>query len=192
MAPAGMAAPEKRGGTLIFLDESGFSENPPLRRTWAPKGETPVVKTRGRYWRRMAAIGALAYRADGRRARVFLTLHPGNVRSAEIVAYLKHLRRHVRGRATLIWDGLNAHRSVETRTHIDAQRAWLRVVRLPAYAPELNPVEGLWAWLKQERLANVAEQGLERVATRARRGARAGRRRPDLLRGFLAKAGLSL
>jgi len=137
----------------------------------------------------MAAIGALAY---GRgRARVFLQLHAGTVRSEQIVGFLRHLRRHVRGRVTLIWDGLNAHRSVTTRTYIDKNRRWLRVVRLPAYAPELNPVEALWAWLKQQRLANVAEVGLDRLADRVRDGARSGRRRPRLLEGFLAKAGLA-
>lgn len=136
----------------------------------------------------MAAIGALAYGQGG--ARLLLRLHEGNVRSEEIVGFLKHLRRHVRGKVTLIWDGLNAHRSVTTRAYIDAQ-AWLRVVRLPAYAPELNPVEALWAWLKQQRLANVAEVGLDRLADRVRNGARAGRRRPRLLEGFLAKAGLA-
>jgi transposase len=184
-----VAEAEKRGDTLIFLDESGFSENPPLRRTWAPRGQTPVVRTRGRYWQRMAAIGALAY---GRgRPRVFLRLHAGTVRSEEIVGFLVHLRRHVRGHATLIWDGLHAHRSVTTCAYIETQRRWLRVVRLPAYAPELNPVEALWAWLKHQRLANVAEPGLDRLAVRVREGARSGRRRPRLLEGFLAKAGLA-
>ena len=186
-----MAAAEKGGATLIFLDESGFSECPPVRRTWAPRGETPVVISRGRSWERMAAIGALAYRRGGR-SRLFLRLHRGNVRSAQIVGFLKHLRRHVRGKVVLIWDGLNAHRSVVTKAHIEKQRRWLSVVRLPVYAPELNPVEGMWAWLKQQRLANVAEDGLDALAGRVRNGAREGRSRPCLLEGFLAKAGLSL
>ena len=151
-----------------------------------------MVRTRGRNWHRMAAIGALAYRTDGRAPRLFLRLHDGTVRSSEIVGFLRHLRRHIRGRVLLIWDGLLSHRSVETKSHIAQQARWLKVVRLPAYAPELNPVEGLWAWLKQGRLANVAEAGMDRVTERVRKGARAGRRRPRLLEGFLAKAGLSL
>jgi len=114
------------------------------------------------------------------------------VRSAQIVGFLRHLRRHVKGKATLIWDGLNAHRSVETRRHIEKQSRWLRVVRLPAYAPELNPVEALWAWIKQGRLANIAERPVGELADRVRDGARQGRRRPRLLEGFLKKAGLSL
>jgi transposase len=179
-------------GTLIFVDESGFSETAPLRRTWAPAGKTPVVVSRGRSWSRMAAIGALAYRQDARAPGLFLQLRKGTVRSAQIVRFVRHLRRHVRGRVVLIWDGLNAHRSKETREYLDAQRRWLTVVRLPAYAPDLNPVEALWAWLKQKTLANLPDEELEALAERFRGGARAGRRRWRLIFGFLAKAGLSL
>lgn len=140
----------------------------------------------------MSAIGALAYRADGSSARVFFRLQEGNVGTEEIIAFLRHLRRHVRGQVILIWDGLAAHRSRATREHIERHHRWLRVERLPAYAPELNPVEALWAWLKQGRLANVAEDGLQRLAHRVRRGVRNGRRRQGLLWAFLAKAGLAL
>jgi putative transposase len=140
----------------------------------------------------MSAIGALAYRPGRGPAGIFLQFHAGNVRSEQVVRFLRHLRRHVRGPVTLIWDGLHAHRSVETREHMEKQRRWLTVIRLPAYAPELNPVEALWAWLKQQRLANVPEEALELLANRVRRGVRAGRRRPDLLLGFLAKAGLPM
>lgn len=179
-------------GTLIFVDESGFSECPPLRRTWGPEGQTPIVTSRGRSWRRMAAIGALLYSGDGQRARVLLQLHAGNVRTAEIVGFLRHLKRHVRGRAILIWDGLGAHWSRAARDFIHSQRRWLRAVRLPAYAPELNPVEALWAWTKQGDFANTAIDGLDEVADRVRRSARRCRRRNALLLGFLAKAGLSM
>ncbi len=67
------------------------------------------------------------------------------------------------------------------------------VGRVPAYAPELNPAESLWAWLKQQRLANVAESGIDRLARRVTDGTRNYRRRPLLLGAFLAKeAGLFL
>lgn len=140
----------------------------------------------------MAAIGALLYRGDGRRARVLMRLHAGNVRTEEIVGFLRHLRRHVKGRAILIWDGLGAHWSRAARDFIDANRSWLTAVRLPAYAPELNPVEGLWAWTKQGDFANTAVDGLGDVADRVRSSTRRCRRRLVLLLGFLAKSGLAL
>jgi transposase len=174
------------------VDESGFSDCPPLRRTWAPRGQTPVVRSRGRSWRRLAATGALLYRGDGRRARVLLRFFTGTVKSAETLTFLRHLRRHVRGKAILIWDGLGAHWSREVRDYIHAQRRWLTVVRLPAYAPDLNPVEGLWAWTKQGGFANTAPDDLDDIRQRARRTVARGRRRQPLLWAFLAKAGLSL
>ena len=82
-------------------------------------------------WDRLSAIAALAYRSDGSSARVFLRLHRGNITSDEVIAFLRHLRRHVRGQVVLVWDGLMAHRSRATRTYVESQRRWLRVERLP-------------------------------------------------------------
>jgi transposase len=88
---------------------------------------------------------------------------------------LGELRRFLGGqKATLLWDGLGAHRSRAMRASLASQRHWLVTERLPAYAPELNPVEGLWSNLKGQELANLAcdtlgettsaaWQGIERV-----------------------------
>ena len=115
----------------------------------------------------MAAIGALLYSGDGQRARVLMQLHAGNVRTAEIVGFLRHLKRHVRGRAILIWTG---------SARLERRRA--RLHPLPAsmadggstarLRPELNPVEALWAWTKQGDFANTAVDGLDEVADRVR------------------------
>ncbi len=183
----------RRRATIVFVDESGFSERPAVRRTWAPRGQTPVLTHRFRSWNNLSVIGALAYRARSpKSARVFLMTHRGAVRSPQIVQFLKHLRRHIRGPVVLLWDGLNAHRSLETRAYLDANRAWLTVHRLPAYAPELNPVEGLWAWCKGTFAANLCPESLDPVRHQLRCGRRRLARHPDLLRGFLHKAGLSI
>jgi putative transposase len=88
------------------------------------------------------------------------------------VRFLRHLRRHLAGPVVLFWDGLNAHRSLETRAHLEAQRSWLTVHRLPAYAPELNPVEGVWAWFKGTATANLCPDGLAPLRQRLRTGRR--------------------
>ncbi|MFH1679726.1 MAG: IS630 family transposase [Candidatus Eisenbacteria bacterium] len=178
------------GGTIVFVDESGFSEAPVIRRTWAPRGRTPVLRPRLRHWRRMSAIGALAYRSQGKKARVFLSLRSGPVVSEEVVRFLNHLARHVRGPAVIVWDRLNIHRSFLVRAWF-AGHSRFQVEFLPAYAPELNPVEGLWSWLKGSQLANVCEDSLDPILQLVRRGTRRVRRRPDLLQGFLEKSGLS-
>jgi transposase len=62
---------------------------------------------------------------------------------------LKQLRRVLGGqKATVLWDGLGAHRSHAMRAFLATQRDWLVVERMPAYAPDLNPVEALWSNLK--------------------------------------------
>lgn len=178
-------------GTIVFIDESGFSEGPVIRRTWAPRGITPVLRAKCRSWKRASAIGALGYRVDRPRARVFLKLHDKEIRSEQVLRFLQHLRRHIRGKVLVLWDGLAAHRSILVRDWVERQ-SWLQVERLPAYAPELNPVEGLWSWSKGKSLANVCSTTLDPVLDRVRGGIRKIRRRQNTLRGFLHKAGLSL
>lgn len=180
-----------RGGWLVFIDESGFCESGVVRSTWAPRGRTPVLRTKGRNWKRMSAIGALAYRADGSRSRLFLRLKYGPVLAGDFVRFLSHLGRHLRGPVIVIWDRLNGHRSVLVREWTENQRRF-RIHYLPAYAPELNPVEALWSWLKGTCLANCSHADLEPLRLEVRRGARRARRRRALLSAFRRKAGLYL
>jgi transposase len=79
----------------------------------------------------------------------------GEVRDKQVLHFLRHLLRHIPGKVIVLWDGLPAHRAVLAREWIPGQ-ARPRVVRLPAYAHELNPVEGRWAWAKGTLLANVS------------------------------------
>src|SRR5918994_1938795 len=103
------------------------------------------------------------------------------------------LRKFLGGeKATLLWDGLPSHRSTAMRAWLHTQRRWLVVERLPAYAPELNPVEGLWSSLKAVELANLATPTLAEVITQAHRGIDRVRRTPHLAYSFLRHAGLSV
>ncbi len=182
----------RQGATIIFIDESGFSERPSVQRTWAPRGQTPVLRHRFGHWKHLSAIGALAYSPHGRKARFFLRLVPGAVRSEHIVRFLGLLHQHHRGPLIVIWDGVNPHRSLVTLEFAERQASWLTLVRLPAYAPELNPVEGAWSWFKRVVAGNFCPEGLgplHRALRLARR--RLTRQRPRLL-GFLHKSGLAL
>jgi transposase len=91
----------------------------------------------------------------------------GNYDTDILIEVLGELRRFLgREKATLLWDGLPAHRSSAMRAWLATQRAWLVVERLPAYAPELNPVDGLWSSLKAVELANLTSPTLAEVITR--------------------------
>jgi transposase len=144
-------------------------------------------------WKRVSMAGALAYRRDGRRARLYFQTCPDSYNDERLIEFVRHLRRHFRGEhVILIWDGLPSNRSARMRRYLDEQRHWLEVERLPAYAPELNPVEGLWANLKGRDLANRCEERIDDLADVAHRGARRVRHCQDLLFGFLRHAGLAL
>lgn len=174
---------------LGFLDESGFSQRPPIRATWAPRGQTPRV-VEPFNWQRLSGIGAVLARADGRRPRWLLALHRGSVRSAQVARFLQALRRHRRRPVILLWDRLPAHRSRHVQQALEGHQAWLRVEWLPAYAPELNPVEQLWAYLDATTLPNTPPEDLDRLSRRVRRGVRRVNRRTTLGRAFLSHTAL--
>jgi hypothetical protein len=125
----------------------------------------------------------------------------GNYDTDRLIGVLAELRRFLGGeKATLLWDGLPAHRSRAMQAWLTTQRRWLVVERLPAYAPELNPTEGLWAWLKGTELANlvcptlgeVIEHAERGVHEHAERGVHRARSTPHLAYSFLRRTGLSV
>ena len=110
-----------------------------------------------------------------------------------LIEVVKQVRVELRGdRATLLWGGLDGHWSGRMRAFLATQRHWLVVERLPAYAPELNPVEGLWAQLKGHHLANCSWDTIEEVADATEGGIAQIRRSQQLLFSFIHKAGLPL
>jgi putative transposase len=104
--------------------------------------------------------------------------------SAQIVRFLHAL--HPRRSVILLWDGLPAHRSRITRRALATHSDWLRIEPLPAYAPELNPVEELWAHLD----ANTPADDLDQLGRRVRSGVQQVHRRSALGRAFLSHTGL--
>ena len=178
---------------IVFEDESGFSLTPSVRKTWAPRGKTPVLVHRHRNWQRISAAALLCYRWDGRRARLYVHLRPGTNNEESLIVVLKDLRRHFRGqKVLLIWDGLTCHRSLLMREHLERQGSWLSVERLPGYAPDLNPAEGLWANLKGTELTNRCDLEIADTVAAAKHGISRVRSNQQLLFGFLRQTGLSL
>jgi len=181
---------QRLNAMLGFLDESGFTQRPPIRATWAPRGRTPVVVEPFNHWKHLSGIGAVLTTVTGRRPRWSLAFHPGAIRSRQVVRFLAALRHHVRRRVVLMWDRLPAHRSREVKEALAQHRSWLTVVWLPAYAPDLNPVEQLWAHFDATALANTPPDDLRVLRHSVRNGLRRVRRHPELARGFLKHTGL--
>lgn len=120
----------------------------------------------------------------------YFRLFPGTVRSPQVVAFLTHLLRHLSGPVVVIWDRLQTHRSRLVREFVTAQQGRLMLEYLPAYAPELNPVEYIWGHWKQHELPNFCPRDFAQLSHHARRALARMRRRPTLVRAFWQQAEL--
>ena len=162
----------------MFEDESGVSLLPPVRATWAPRGQTPVLRHRF-VWKRLSIAGALVYEPDGSDAHLVFQLRPGAYNQDSLIDFLCDLHELEQRRSVvLIWDGLPAHRGRCMTDWIASQRDWLRSEPLPGYAPDVNPTELVWGSLKSTELTNLcadtigevaisAEDGLDRISSDA-------------------------
>jgi transposase len=171
--------------TILFVDESGFYPLPSVVRTYAPVGQTPIL--REWYTRdHLSAISAVSPQGT----RYFQTQDDA-MNSADVVAFVAHLLREVAGCMVIIWDGAPIHRSQVIRDFLAngaAQR--LHLERLPAYAPELNPGEGLWQHLKGVELRNVCCSNIPHLRHELRDAVKRVRRRPRLIASFFRGAKL--
>jgi transposase len=144
--PKKKARQQKR--TIVFIDESGLSTRPSRARTWAPRGQTPILQETFN-WKSLSLIGGLAL------WRFYFQIHPGSIKSPQVILFLQHLLRHIPGKILILWDGAPIHRSVLVKNFIASTRGRIVIERLPAYAPELNPVEYMWGHLKTHEIANL-------------------------------------
>jgi transposase len=179
-------------GTIVFVDETGIFLTPFVQRTWAPRGQTPILKSRTRHHRHLSVIGGITISPRRRRLGWYLNFHPDqSIRQDQVIAFLRDLLRHIRGEVFLIWDRLNAHRGKQVRSFI-AKRSRLHVELLPPYAPELNPNEYGWSYLKCRPLANYCPDDLDELTHTAKTTAISIRTQQDLLRGFVKATGLPI
>jgi transposase len=173
MGEEALASVEKRArrqnALIVFEDESGVSLLPSVRATWAPRGQTPVLRHPFN-WKRLSLAGALAYEPDGSDAHLFFELRPGAYNDETLIAFLSELNEVEQRNVLLIWDGLPSHRSRRMSDWIASQRHWLSVERLPGYAPDLNPIENVWGNLKSQELANLCSNTIDQVADIAEGG----------------------
>jgi transposase len=160
----GLAAPEKkarrRGAHLVLIDESGAFLNPLVRRTWAPRGRTPVLRGWGRHRDKVNVIAAVSISPAARRLGLYFQTDPKRFFDAgRVVGFLRRLLRRLRGRVMVVWDRGTNHKGPVVREYLAGQPR-LQVEHLPAYAPELNPAEAVWGWLKHSRLCNRVPPGV--------------------------------
>ena len=169
----------------MFIDEAGFSLLPAAVRTYAPRGHTPILRV-PLTWDHLSVISAIT--PDG---RLLMMIQEVAFNGATIVRFLKHLLRHIRGQLLIIWDGLPAHRGQAVKDFLRqgaAQRIHLE--RLPGYAPDLNPDEGIWHYLKQVEMKNVCCHNLDELRYELRKAAARLRHKTDVILACFQQAHL--
>lgn len=135
-----------------------------MQRSYAPIGQTPVLRHTLSH-DHLSAISAIT--PDG---RLYMQVQKQAFRSEGVVRFLKHLLRHIAGQLLIVWDGSPIHRSRVIKEFLSNGAARrIHLERLPAYAPDLNPDEGIWQYLKWVELKNVCCRDLAHLGVELRR-----------------------
>lgn len=154
-------------------------------KTWAPKGQTPVLQYSFN-WQQLSLMAGVSF------WRLYFRFFHGAIKGPQIVEFLKALKDTIGGKLLIIWDGLPAHRSRLVRNYVDSLEGQIQLERLPAYAPEINPAEYAFGYAKQRELANLCVDTIEEVRAYATRRLKSMQRRPKLIRAFWQQAELAL
>lgn len=193
----GKTVAAERGAWLCFEDEAGQTLRPPKARTWGRRGRTPQVPVSGKGSGRVSVAGLVCVR-PGRRSRLIYRTRTHRGRKGErrsfsetdYAALLDAAHQQLGGPIVVIWDNLNTHISAAMRELI-AARDWLHVIRLPAYAPDLNPAEHVWSHVKRG-LGNLIVHGIDQLVAVVKNRLKRIQYRPELIDAFLAHTGLDL
>ena len=180
------------GAWIVYEDEAGAMLTPPVRGTWAKRGTRVVLRCSYARNRKVSMAAFACYR-PGRLPKLFYALAPNaSFTEDDFGPLLADLHTRLgRRKVILVWDRLAAHvTSRKTKAFIAANASWLSVVPLPGYAPELNPVEQAWAWIKNGPLANYCAADLADLTSAADRALERLRKQPELLTPFLRHTGL--
>jgi len=134
---------KKLGAKIFFLDEAGFQSDPPLARTYGLKGETPVVKTSGQ----RQSINVIS--AVNARGEFWAATYDGKLNAESFVLFLQNFMKGRPGKIFLVVDGHPSHTSKAVTHYVESLEGRLELHRLPAYAPDLNPDEYVWSYMKK-------------------------------------------
>jgi transposase len=181
----------KRQAHVVFLDESGFQMTPSVRKTLAPRGQTPVLECWDRR-DRISAISCITLSPLLGRPGLYFELLPLNetVRGQQIVEFLKELRQQLRGPFTVVWDRHSIHNKSRLVRAFLAEHPEIVTEEFPSYMPELNPDELVWGWTKYARLSNLAAWNADELWMGIVDALLDLKMQPKLLQSFIKHAGI--
>ena len=153
-------------------------------RTYAPVGQTPILRAPKSY-AHLSVISGVS-----ETGKLYMQQQACAYRGPAIVGFLEHLQRHIAGGILVLWDGARIHRSKPVKEFLSQEACRIHLERLPAYAPELNPDEGIWSYLKQVELRNLVCHTLDELRYELRLAIARLRHKASVLRGVIAQTGL--
>jgi transposase len=167
------------------VDEAGFYTVllPGLVGTYAPRGQTPILRVR---WTRdhLSVISGLTHDV-----RLLLQIRERAFRGPQIVRFLQNLLRHIAGKLLVIWEGAPIHCAQPVKDFLAQGAARLHLEQLPGYAPDLNPDEGIWHYLKHVELRNVCCADLGELRLELGLPIKRLRHKDHVLRGCITECG---
>jgi transposase len=157
---------------------------PLVRRTWAPRGQRPVLRQRGKHREKVSLAAALCWSpaAPQPLRLVFESLANGYFNNERSAAFVESVVAQIGGPVIVLWDGGSMHKGDPVRQALGRLGGQVELERLPPYAPMLNPVEPLWSWLKYSQLCNFAAADALELQERAEHELHAIRHDHDFLR----------
>lgn len=172
------ARAKQAGAEIFFLDEAGFQSDPPLGRTYGLKGQTPVVTTSGQ----RQSINVIS--AVNARGEFWAATYPGKLDAESFIYFLRDFMKNRKGKVFLVVDGHPAHKANSVKALIRELEGCLELHFLPPYAPDLNPDEFVWSYMKNIGVSKRPLKKNESMRVRVEEDLNAIQANPDLVRSF--------
>jgi transposase len=170
--------------TVVWVDEAAFYLLAGVVRTYAPRSQTPVISvplTRDH----LSVISGIT-----EQGQLLVQMQACAFKGPDVVHFLKHLVCHIGGKLLIIWDGAPIHRDKAVKAFLAAGAAQqICLEQLPGYAPDLNPDEGVWNYLKFVELRNVSCHDQDELKHELRLAIARLRQKPELIRSFFKQYG---
>ena len=183
---------QRTNSHIVFIDEAGFMLAPLIRQTFAPRGKTPVIQVSDLH-SRISIAGALTVSPKQKHLGFLYRLLPDNINfhGDSTADFVRQILLRIPGPITIIWDGFSIHSSEPVRQYLEQHRR-VTVEQFPACAPELNPVDKVWFYLKYDRLPNFAPVGLDELRKRLLEELRALHNKSNVLFWCVRQTGLDV
>lgn len=177
----------KEGRTILFVDQAGFYLLPTVVRTYAPVGQTPILNEHLSH-DHLSVMSGITLEGS-----LLMIEQDRAFKGPDAVRFLKHALSQIPGKLLVIWDGSPIHRSKAVKEFLaQGAASRVRLEQLPAYAPELNPDEGIWKHLKCVELKNLCCQNIAELRTELRKAKERLRHKVDVIIGCIRQPGFEV